>query len=89
MKFPNDLSSVSVADLRNLSGSIDASEIYLVIDGRGGGLEERLERAGYERVYGSYYWTKLPSIFSEIYTGEESKRKYFEQHLSVYKLKEY
>ena len=85
-RLPNDLSSVSVADLRNLSGSIDASEIYLVIDGRGG-LEERLESVGYERVYDTYYWTKLPSLFSEIYTGEESGSKYFEQHLSVYRLR--
>jgi len=85
-RLPNDLSSVSVADLRNLSGGIDASKIYLVIDGRGG-LEEELERARYERVYASYYLTKLPSIFSELYTGEESKSKYFEQHLSIYELK--
>ncbi len=85
-RLPNDLSSVSLADLRNLSGGIDASKIYLVIDGRGG-LEEELEDAGYERVYASYYLTKLPSIFSELYTGEESKRKYFEQHLSIYELK--
>ncbi len=84
--LPNDLSSVSLADLRNLSGGIDAPKIYLVIDGRGG-LEEELEDAGYERVYASYYLTKLPSIFSNIYTGEESKRKYFEQHLSIYELK--
>lgn len=82
----NDLSSVSIAEFEDLSGSVNATKIFLVIDGRGG-LEERMEAAGYEKVYTSYYWTKLPSLFSEIYTGEESKRKYFEQHLSVYELK--
>jgi len=82
----NNLAAVSVDEVKIIAEISNASEIFLIIDGRGG-LEERLERAGYERVFGSYYWTKLPSIFSEIYTGEESRSKYFEQHLSIYKLR--
>lgn len=84
-ELPNDLSLVSLADLRDLSSSTEASKVFLIIDGRGG-LEERLEDGGYERVYSSYYWTKLPSAPFEIYTGEKSESEYFEQHLSVYKL---
>ena len=82
----NDLAAVSVEKVKNIAENSNATRIFLVIDGRGG-LDDRLESAGYERVYASYYLTKLPSIFSKIYTSEESKSKDFEQHLSIYELK--
>jgi 4-amino-4-deoxy-L-arabinose transferase-like glycosyltransferase len=83
--LPNDLSSVSLAELRALAAERGVVT-FLVIDGRGG-LEERLEDAGYKPLFVTYYWTKLPYLFSGIYTGEESQSKYFEQHLSVDELK--
>ncbi|MCX9074638.1 MAG: hypothetical protein OIN88_08275 [Candidatus Methanoperedens sp.] len=81
----NDLTDVSVNDIEKIANSSNATKIFLIIDGRGG-LEDRLDKAGYRRSYISYYQTNLPSLFSKIYTGEESKSPYFEQHLSIYEL---
>lgn len=84
ISLTDDLPSISIADLRKIANNTNAT--FLVIDGRGG-LEEKLKREKYERVYSSYYFTNLPSLFSDIYIREGSKSKYFEQHLSVYRLK--
>jgi 4-amino-4-deoxy-L-arabinose transferase-like glycosyltransferase len=81
----DDLALVSLVELRAFAAE-QVVETFLVIDGRGG-LEERLEDAGYKPLYVSHYWTKFPYFFSGMYTGEESQSKYFEQHLSVYELK--
>ncbi|MDY6964413.1 MAG: glycosyltransferase family 39 protein [Halobacteriota archaeon] len=75
----------NISDLRNLSDSTNEATIFLITDGRDG-LEGKLEKEGYSDVYTSYYKTKLPSISSEIYTGEESETEYFEQYLSLYKV---
>ena len=79
----NDLSGVSIQDIRNITSTKDATSVFLVVDGRQG-FTKMLEQK-YEKVYETAYVTDLPNV-AGTYTGEGSGEKYFRQDLSIFKL---
>lgn len=79
----NDLSSVSIKDLANITDETDAISVFLVVDDRQGFMN--IIEEYYEKVYETEYITRIPNI-ANVYTGEDAENKYFKQDLTVFKL---
>jgi 4-amino-4-deoxy-L-arabinose transferase-like glycosyltransferase len=80
----DDLSSISIKDLQNISDKINATSVFLVVDDRQG-FKKMMERT-YEKVYETEYITNLPNV-ARFYTGETDSGNYYGQSLSIFKLK--